>query len=202
MLTAKPYKLGLILIFFSFSGFALSHGPFILLDYGYYTSSDPVKPSFSFGLDYRLKIKNFVIEPEFLLSPMSEYQKGIEYIDKPFLRRFGVNFLFDIPLFMVQVSPSLGAGLYFISAEHDDLLYNNDEPGCFGCGDYTTPTNGGAYFVYGIEFGKLLIKRFLISLQLRGYLYGEQSYMLDIHNPAQLDGSYLFGLKAGYYFGY
>jgi hypothetical protein len=202
MFTKKLSKIVWMLMFLSFSSFALSHGPFILLDYGYYESADPVKPSFSFGLDYRIKIKNFIVEPEFLLIPMPEYQKGNEYIDKPFLRKLGVNFLFDIPLFMAQISPSIGAGLYFISAEHDDLLYDNDEPGCFGCGDYTTPTNGGAYFVYGVELGKMLVRKLLISVLLKGYLYSGQGYSLDIHNPAQLDNSYLFGVKAGYYFNY
>jgi hypothetical protein len=196
----KQYTLiVLTVMFFSFSGYSISHGPFAFVEYGDYESNEPLKPSFSFGLTYRINIYNVIFEPEILFVPMPRFQHGSEYIDKPFLKKFGVNFLYDFPLKVLNAAPIAGAGLFYINAEHDDLLHDNEEL-CFGCGDYTTPTTGGYYLTYGIELNKMLTRHVIIIGYLKGNLYGGQGSNIDIHNPAELEKSYLFGVKAGYYF--
>jgi hypothetical protein len=46
----------------------------------------------------------------------------------------------------------------------------------------------------------MLTRNVIIVGYLKGNLYGGQGSNIDIHNPAELEKSCLFGVKAGYYF--
>ena len=166
----------------------------------------------SFIVEHANYGNDFNMKPSFVFS--SRFVKTV-----PIIKKIGIQFSFSKMPFFIGNNPWLykdkvswyaisivkpisfntnsfgfsfytGLGMVYQSTWHDDLVYENDEDGCFGCGDYYTPP--GFYLDYEIhaEIDYLVTQQLEIGIgfAFRNFL-GPGGLYTDVHNPPLLGNS-------------
>lgn len=195
---------GILLLLISMTT-GMSHGPAFFVGFAGHTANEPLRNSASFGIMYCLRWKEVGASWEVFHSPMRSYEVTrplFQYRDRPYLWRTGASISWARRVGLLYMGPVLGTGGHVIYANHDDLLYEKDEPGCFGCGDYRTPSTLGLYFNYGLLVRVPAANSGLeAGGQLHATSYVSQPGLTDVHNPPRLEKSLSGRVQVGYIFG-